>query len=233
MVRGFVLSPARPDDIEVLVRHRHGMFSDIGGRTEPSIRRHDRRYRRWAIERLGRGELKGVIVRDLNGNAVASGCVWFRDEQPRPETTFLRSAYILSVYTEPGGRRKGFGRQVTRWLVREARMRGFTRVNLHASPQGLFLYERLGFERTREMRLVLDPRRESRSPPVARTRRKLWRAPLIRAAERNRRRERDPRPRRARTIRGGGGSSSRTQPRGPRRRTARIPAAGKDRRRES
>jgi ribosomal protein S18 acetylase RimI-like enzyme len=160
----YALTQAGANEIRILVAHRHRMFSDIGGHSEESIRRQDRRYRSWILERLLRDEVVAVMARDANGRVVASGCVWFRDEQPRPETRRMRSAYILSVYTANSARRHRLASRLTRRLVSIVRRRGYSRVALHASPMGRALYERLGFERTWEMRLILA--RSARPPRV-------------------------------------------------------------------
>lgn len=154
----FTFRDARASDLAVLVVHRHGMFSEIGHRTEEQIRRHDARYRRWARERLRSGELVGVIAEAPGDKVVGSGCIWFREEQPRPETTKMRSAYILSMYTDPSRRARGIGTSIVRRLLAIARRRGYGRVTLHASAMGRRVYERLGFEPANEMRFTLDPR---------------------------------------------------------------------------
>lgn len=207
---------ARGSDVSTLVAHRHRMFSDLGGRSEAAIQRHDRRYRAWVRTRLARGAVVGVIAEDRQGKPVASGCVWFRDEQPRPETTRLRSAYILSMYTAPSARRHGLARAIVRRLVAVVRRRGYGRVGLHASRFGRSIYEAEGFEPTNDMRLVF--RGAAFRASVARARK----PPLRRASDQAR-----PRPRRGRaparslgrTSRAGGASSSGRPVPGHRRRT--------------
>ncbi|NNN18091.1 MAG: hypothetical protein HKL79_07010, partial [Thermoplasmata archaeon] len=83
--RGYRLRAARASDLETLVDHRHRMFLSIGGRAEERIAAHDRRYRRWLLARLRRGELVGQIAETRRGEAVGSGCIWYQPEQPRPE----------------------------------------------------------------------------------------------------------------------------------------------------
>ncbi len=228
MVAHYTLAEAGVRDLPVLVNHRHGMFSEIGRRSEISIRRHDARYRAWALERLRRGELAGVMARDRRGKVVASGCVWFREEQPRPETARIRSAYILSVYTDRSARRQGLASAVVRRLVVTALRRGYGRVNLHASRLGGDLYERLGFERTNEMRLILDPGFRAVAKRHARERTK-GRARLRRARRgRPRVRGRGEGPERT-SLAGGASSSGRPPPAG-RRRTGASRAGGKGRR---
>lgn len=119
---------------------------------------HDVRYRRWLRVRLARGELIGWIAASRRGEPVASGCLWYRPDQPRPES--LRgdvAPYILSMFTAPEHRGKGLAGRIVRALITEARRAGHWQVVLHASPQGRSVYARLGFERRWEMRYWLDP----------------------------------------------------------------------------
>ena len=139
------------------------MFLDIGGRTEDQIAAHDARYRRWVRARLARREVFGYIAEGGDGRALASALLWLRPDHPRPGTTKDRTPYVFSVYTAPSARRKGLAARLVRRLVEEARRHGYPRIVLHASEMGLPVYEKLGFERTREMRIVFDRLRTSRA----------------------------------------------------------------------
>jgi len=145
-------------DLELLVDHRHRMWSDIGNRTEAEISEHDTRYRPWAKQRLRSGELVGCVAEASDGSAVASGLVWFRPDQPRPKLPTLVSPYVLSMYTEPAWRGRGLATRVVRELVATVRDAGYPNAELHASRFGRRIYRRVGFDRTWEMRLWIDPR---------------------------------------------------------------------------
>lgn len=98
------------------------------------------------------GELTGVIAETPDGRTVASGLVWFRAEQPRPDFQGFESPYILSMFTEPAVRGRGIATRIVRELLAICRERGFPNVGLHASRFGRDIYRRVGFERTWEMR---------------------------------------------------------------------------------
>lgn len=162
-------------DLPVLVDHRHRMWTEIGNRTEAEIAEHDGRYRRWARPRLRSGELVGCLAEAADGSVVASGLVWFRPDQPRPQIPTLISPYILSMYTAPDWRGKGIASRIVRTLVATCREEGYPSVTLHAAKHGRGIYGRLGFERTWEMRYWIDrkiPRRRARAEAVAGRRRK-------------------------------------------------------------
>ena len=155
---GYRLRAVRASDIETLLDHRHRMFSAIGGRTEEQIVGHDRRYRRWLLVRLRRGELVGQIAETRRGEAAASGCIWYRPDQPRPESSGRDVApYILSMFTAPVHRGHGLASRIVWALIADAKRRGYRQVILHASPEGRSVYARLGFERRWEMRYWIDP----------------------------------------------------------------------------
>jgi GNAT superfamily N-acetyltransferase len=141
------------------VQHRHRMFSEIGGRSERVISQHDRVFRSWLRPRLARREVVAILATHPAHGVVGSGCLWFREMHPTPGMRPLAQPYVLSMYTHPSYRGHGIARRIVRAVLRVARARGSVRVMLHASKMGRRLYRRLGFERTWEMRLWLDPSR--------------------------------------------------------------------------
>jgi len=155
------------DDLELLVDHRHRMWSDIAHHTEPEISEHDPHYRVWARSRLKSGELVGIVAQTMEGEPVASGCVWYRPDQPRPKLSSLVSPYILSMYTEPAWRGRGIATRIVKELLQEIRRAGYPNAELHASRFGRHVYGRLGFDRTWEMRVWLDRRVGPKKVPAS------------------------------------------------------------------
>jgi GNAT superfamily N-acetyltransferase len=153
--RGGKLRRASRADARVLVAHRHRMFAEIGARTPRQLVTHDRVYSRWILPRLRSGDVIVLLVETPDRGVVASGGIWFRPEQPRPEAPKSRVPYLFSMFTEPEYRGRGFARQIVREAVRIARGRGYRRVVLHAALKGRPLYRSLGFVRGWEMRLDL------------------------------------------------------------------------------
>lgn len=150
---GWAFRRADPSDVPLLVRHRLGMFTEIGGRSPRQLRAHAAVYRRWLLPRLRSGEAILLLLETREHVVGASGGVWFRPEQPRPEAARLQVPYIFSMYTEPGFRRRGLAGQLVRELLRVSRSKGYRRVTLHAAPAARGIYRRAGFERTWEMRI--------------------------------------------------------------------------------
>ncbi|HZY70676.1 MAG TPA: GNAT family N-acetyltransferase [Thermoplasmata archaeon] len=157
VVRVGPLRRARLADLPTLINHRLAMYRDMGGFSAEEIRAHAGPFRRWFRDEFRQGDLVGFLLRDAHGGAVASGLVWFHPDHPRPAHP-AKSAYLLSIYTAPRFRGRGFASRIVRAAVAEARRRRVARVALHASPAGRRVYRRLGFTRSWEMRLRLTPR---------------------------------------------------------------------------
>jgi len=180
--RGFRIRRATLRDLDVLVRHRRGMWRDISDHTEAELDAADRVYRRWARQRMKAGALVGFLAVARDGGVAASGCVWVRRQQPMPAWPGGDVPYLLSMYTEPDHRGKGLATRIVREAVRWAKALGYRRMTLHASRYGRDLYANLGFERSWEMRIRLagptrpssrgraTPRGPRRSPGASRRR---------------------------------------------------------------
>jgi GNAT superfamily N-acetyltransferase len=143
------------DDLDLLVMHRLEMWLDIHPELEADVRDSEEATRDWIKARLSEGRLIGFIVRTDGGAVAGSGCVWTRDEQPRPRNPRHRVAYLMSMYTAKDFRRRGVAKMVVKSAIEWSKEEGYDRVVLHASKEGRPLYEEFGFEPTSEMRLRL------------------------------------------------------------------------------
>lgn len=104
---------------------------------------------------MSEDRLVGFVVRTTEGKLAGSGCLWIRDEQPRPTNPRLQVPYLMSMYTEKEYRRKGVAKMIVQTALEWCREHGYGRVVLHASNEGRQLYESFGFEPSNEMRLRL------------------------------------------------------------------------------
>ena len=68
-----------------------------------------------------------------------------------------RFGYVWSVYVRPEHRRRGIARALMQSAIAHLRAIGCTTLVLHSSDAGLSLYESLGFETAKEMRLTPVP----------------------------------------------------------------------------
>src|SRR5688500_1889056 len=111
------------------------MWTDMRLFTAAQLDAADPVYRRWPRARLKSGELVGWLA-EVSGEPVARGCVWIQPIQPRLGWPSGLQPYLLSMYTEPQYRGRGFGKRIVRAATAWAKKQGYPRFTLHASDQG-------------------------------------------------------------------------------------------------
>jgi len=161
-------------DEDLLVRHRQGMWTDIGIFTAADISAAAPAYRRWMTRERRARRFYGFLAESPEGTVVGSGAVWLQPVQPRPGAlSGTEAPYIMSMYTEPAFRGRGVATQLVGSMIEWSRRRRYARITLHASAQGRPVYLRVGFEASNEMRYNLRPiaRRRKGSKRLRPTRR--------------------------------------------------------------
>lgn len=151
----FSLVLAGPDDVDLLVNLRLGLLREVHPELETKIEESEVWTRDWIRKRLSDGELIGLLAKAEDGKVVGSGCIWLREEHPRPTNPRMIAPYLMSMYTTPEYRRKGVARLIVQSVLNWCKERGYERVSLHASEAGKPLYASLGFTPTTEMRAKL------------------------------------------------------------------------------
>ena len=151
-MRPFKLSYARQEDVDLLAEHRKKMWLEIHPEYEKEVRATEKRTRRWIGDQISKGTLIGLLVSAVDGEVVGSGCIWLREEQPRPKSMRLVVPYLMSMYTEKKFRRQGVASLIVKGALKWCREKNYDRIVLHASEEGRSVYEGLGFERSNEMR---------------------------------------------------------------------------------
>ncbi len=146
---------AGPGDVELLVAHRLSLLREVHPELETKIEESGEWTREWIRKRLAEGSLIGLLAKAQDGKVAGSGCIWLRDDMPRPTNPRMIAPYLISMYTAPEFRRKGVARLIVQSALKLCKERGYERVNLHASEVGKPLYESLGFSPTTEMRAKL------------------------------------------------------------------------------
>ena len=154
-MRSFKLSYAGQEDVNLLAEHRKKMWLDIHPEYEKDVRATEKRTKRWIGRQLSKGSLIGLVVSTADGEAVGSGCIWLREEQPRPTSMRLVVPYLMSMYTEKRFRRQGVATLIVKGALDWCREKNYDRVILHASKEGRTVYEDLGFELSNEMKFML------------------------------------------------------------------------------
>jgi len=149
-----LIRPATPDDIPELLRHRRGMYEDMGYNDGETLAAMVSTCKPYLAAALANGTLHGWLA-CAEEKVVAGGVVLVSPWPSHPYDLECRRATILNVYVYPEFRRKGIARRLMQTTIDWCRKEGFAAVYLHASKNGRPLYETLGFEPTTEMRLRL------------------------------------------------------------------------------
>ena len=102
------------------------------------------RFRAWLPARIASGRFVGLIGFE-GADPVSTAFLVVSDRPPTPTIPNGRLATLVNVYTCPGHRRRGFGRQMVEAALAKARNLGLDAVELEATPDGRQVYERLGF----------------------------------------------------------------------------------------
>ena len=149
-----LIRPATADDIPELLRHRRGMYEDMGYNDAGTLSGMVSTCKPYLASALANGTLHGWLA-CAGEKVVAGGVVLVSPWPSHPYDGQCRRATILNMYTDPPFRRQGIARRLMQTMIDWCRKEGFVHVTLHASDKGRPLYDSLGFEVTNEMRLNL------------------------------------------------------------------------------
>jgi ribosomal protein S18 acetylase RimI-like enzyme len=140
----WTVRPAVAADAEELVRLRVLMFEAMGrdvsvtGWQQPCVEV----FRR----ELGGSGLIATAIDAPDGGLACCAAAFVRLDLPRPGEPGTVSAHLHNVCTDPAWRRRGLARLAVTALIEQLDELGVRRSDLHASPDGLSLYESLGFK---------------------------------------------------------------------------------------
>lgn len=156
----FLIRQATPADAAIIATHRVGMFRDMGRLTPEATALLLATSTAWLGAALETGEYVGWLAVSPDGRVLAGAGVQRRQTLPfahtKPDGTVRiasgRVAVVVNVYTEPPERRRGLARALMERVLAWAREVELDDLVLHAAPDGLHLYESLGFAATNEMR---------------------------------------------------------------------------------
>jgi GNAT superfamily N-acetyltransferase len=139
----YTVRPATLDDADALVRHRIGMFTDMGVPIDAASL--DAAFRGWLRDTMPAGVYRAWVV-EAAGEIVAGGGITILPWPPGPRYMGNRLAFVYNVYTEPAHRRRGLARRLMETIHAWCREAGIASVALNASQEGRPLYDALGYE---------------------------------------------------------------------------------------
>src|SRR4029453_3143716 len=147
-------------DIDALVRHRIGMFTDMGLPLDaPAL---EGSFRAWLRDKRPAGVYRAWRLGAAAGAIAAGGGVSILPWPPGPSYMGDTIAIVYNLYTEPAHRRRGLARQLMTTIHDWATEHGITSVALNASQDGKPLYESMGYQITPTpmmFRPLLKPKR--------------------------------------------------------------------------
>jgi len=135
--------PATLADADVLVRHRVGMFTDMGVAMDAAAL--EAAFRAWLAELMPAGTYRAWLVETADGTVVGGGGITILPWPPGPHYPGDRLAFVYNVYTDPPHRRRGLARLVMDAIHAFCREAGITSLALNASGDGRPLYTSLGY----------------------------------------------------------------------------------------
>ena len=130
-------------DADVLVRHRIGMFTDMGVPLDAAAL--DPAFRAWLAETMPAGTYRAWLAETGAGEVAGGGGITIIPWPPGPRYGGDKLAFVYNVYTEPAHRRRGLARLVMDTIHAWCRDAGITSMALNASRDGKPLYESMGY----------------------------------------------------------------------------------------
>jgi GNAT superfamily N-acetyltransferase len=130
-------------DADALVHHRVGMFGDMG--LSFDVPRLEAAFRAWLGAMMPSGAYRAWLVEDAAKGIAAGGGITILPWPPGPGYGGDRIAFVYNVYVEPAHRRRGLARLIMEAIHAWCRSDGITSVALNASPDGLPLYQSMGY----------------------------------------------------------------------------------------
>lgn len=139
------------EDLDLLVSSRMEVLKDLGecsGEENPPCEAIEEQTRHYFARTLGK-EYIGYFV--YKGEEyIGCGGISFFQSLPTPKNPQGMQAVIVNMYTRPEHRGQGIAYQLLDVLVQEAVLRSVGIITLEATPKGISLYKRYGFESSQE-----------------------------------------------------------------------------------
>jgi GNAT superfamily N-acetyltransferase len=149
----FTIRGATPDELDIILHHRRSMFRDMSEGTVEQLDRMVEAARPMFAKAVENGSYRHWLAIDEYGRVAGGGGVLLCPWPANPQEACIERAVILNVYTELEFRRRGVARAIMQMILEWVKAHGLASVNLHASDEGRYLYETMGFKPTNEMRL--------------------------------------------------------------------------------
>jgi GNAT superfamily N-acetyltransferase len=141
-----VLRKAQLEDIELLIRCRVDYLTEDGGKlTQEEEIALKEQLTKYFKKHIPNNTFIGIFA-EIDGK-VAS-VAYLSITEKAPNRTFITGIQgtLLNVLTYPEYRKKGIATKVMQMIIDEAKKVGVAQIELWSTPDGMFLYEKIGFK---------------------------------------------------------------------------------------
>lgn len=83
---------------------------------------------------------------DENGTIVGCGGICYQNEMPSPDNLNGTCGYLMNIFTVPGMRGNGIGKNIIEFLIADAKERKTGKIYLESSEDAKRLYANIGFQ---------------------------------------------------------------------------------------
>jgi GNAT superfamily N-acetyltransferase len=150
----YTIRPMTVEDAPIVGRQREAMFLEAN-KPQSALDAMREPFLAWLHPRLIDGTYLGWAV-EHEGEVIGGAGLFVLDWPPHylhPEDS--RRGYLLNVYVDAEHRGHGLARRLVEATYEGARNLGIAYLVLHASELGRPVYERMGWQNTNEMGLLL------------------------------------------------------------------------------
>lgn len=143
-------------DLNHLIALRMDYLKLEGGLTQDQEKTINAQLRKYFFKHIQSDDFIAILA--VDSGKVASAAFLVITERPAsPAFITGKSATVLNVLTYPEYRKRGLSTRVLLALIEEARFIGVSMIDLFATPDGVPLYKKLGFQESKypSMRMFL------------------------------------------------------------------------------
>lgn len=151
----FKLRAANSEDLPLIVKQRHAMFTEMGYVNRAELDLTDEKFIEWVADKLERGEYREWFLENEKGQVVAGAGLWLMEWVPHAIDQSTCRGNILNVFADPEYRDSGILRRLLIQILDHCRENGIRTVIVNPAETLRPLFENMGFRPTAEMKIQL------------------------------------------------------------------------------
>jgi ribosomal protein S18 acetylase RimI-like enzyme len=143
-------------DLDELVKLRMEFLTEIHPHCDDALlERMKERTSTYFGELFGRNEYVGFLG-TIDGETVCAAGLVIYSLPPLDCEALRRIGHVLNFYTRPAFRRMGFGTRLIEYIKATAKSMGIFRIVLNATPSGVSVYRKAGFNEPSDRYMFMD-----------------------------------------------------------------------------